>query len=395
MSDESASTARSAAAAAPVAPPGQRGAGVGMLDNSTDRLRLESLRFLRRFGLLSAAWSLLLALTVPTVTDPTTMWIGVGIAAAWAAASQFVDHPRRWWAGWLATAIVLEWTGPLAGTQGWSLTGGAVLIVLFGVVLSGKRRNVAAATAVLVLTGLARPLLGYGWPTARAVNTAMFIIFGAVALTWLIRGIERVVVDRDRLQAQLLHARTTAARATERAEAGARLHDTVLQHLTAVTHAPDVSAARRHAGRASNELRQFLRTDLEDAGSLRQQLQAAVTTAADGVDISVSVAGDRVAHDRDRLLVAATAEAVRNAVRHGQPPVRVHAELPRPDRGDTVVWVVDQGAGFDLEAIPDDRLGVRTSIIGRMQRAGGSAQVVVDGTTEWELRLPSGDVAGN
>lgn len=388
MTDKSTSTPRSSHAAAPVAPQGRRGTGDGVLDTSADRLRLESLRFLRRFGLLSAAWSVLLAVTVPAVADPTTMWAGVGLAASWAVVSQFVDNPRGWWAGWIVTAVALEWTGPLAGTQGWSLSGGAVLIVLFGVVLSGRRRYVAAATVLLVAAGLVRPLLGYGWPTSRAVNTAMFIIFGAVALTWLIRGIERVVVDRDRLQMQLLDARTTAARATERAEAGARLHDTVLQHLTAVAHTTDVASARRHAGRASNELRQFLRTDLEDDGSLRQQLQAAVTRAADGVDISVSVAGDRTADERDRLVVAATAEAVRNAVRHGQPPVRVHAELPRPDRGDTVVWIVDQGQGFDVHEIPEDRLGVRASIIGRMERAGGSAQLVVDGTTEWELRLP-------
>jgi len=355
---------------------------------SVARLRLESLHFLRRFGLLSAAWSLLLAATAPQVANPTALWVGVGAATAWAVGSQWVARPRGWWAGWFVAVVVLEWTGPLAGTDGWSVTGGGVLLVVFGVVLSGRRDWIVAATAALVAVGLLRPLIGLGWPPSRAITTAMFVVFGTVALTWLVERIERVVRDRDRLQAQLLTARTQAARATERAEAGARLHDTVLQHLTAVTHAEHIEDARRNAGRASNELRQFLRADLAPDTSLRTMLQEAVTNAADGVDISVSVVGDRDADDRARLLVAATGEAVRNAVRHGRPPIRVHAELPRLDDRDTVVWVVDQGSGFDLDALPADRLGVRSSIVGRLERAGGTAILDVGETTEWELRLP-------
>lgn len=355
---------------------------------SVARLRLESLRFLRRFGLLSAAWSLLLAATAPQVINPTALWMGVGTATAWAVASQWVAPPRAWWGGWFVTVIALEWTGPLAGTDGWSVTGGGVLLVLFGVVLSGRRHWIVAATAALVAAGLVRPLIGHGWPSSRAITTALFITFGAVALTWLVERIERVVRDRDRLQAQLLDARTEAARANERAEAGARLHDTVLQHLTAVTHAEHIDDARRNAGRASNELRQFLRADPSPGTSLRTMLQEAATVAADGVELSVSVVGDRDVDDRDRLVVAATAEAVRNAARHGRPPVRVHAELPRDRQRDTVVWVVDQGDGFDVDDLPPDRLGVRSSIIARLERAGGTATLEVGDTTEWALRLP-------
>lgn len=49
----------------------------------------------------------------------------------------------------------------------------------------------------------------------------------------------------------------------------------------------------------------------------------------------------------------------------------------------------DRGAGFDLAAVPDGRLGVRESIIGRMQRAGGAATVrSSDAGTEIVLRWP-------
>jgi signal transduction histidine kinase len=51
--------------------------------------------------------------------------------------------------------------------------------------------------------------------------------------------------------------------------------------------------------------------------------------------------------------------------------------------------VRDRGEGFDLADIPEDRLGVRASILGRMERHGGTARVRrrEDGT-EVELTLP-------
>ena len=47
-------------------------------------------------------------------------------------------------------------------------------------------------------------------------------------------------------------------------------------------------------------------------------------------------------------------------------------------------------SGFDLDSVPHDRLGVRESIIGRMERAGGSAHVhrAPGGGTEIALDLP-------
>ena len=53
------------------------------------------------------------------------------------------------------------------------------------------------------------------------------------------------------------------------------------------------------------------------------------------------------------------------------------------------VFVKDRGDGFDLDEVPDDRFGVRESIIGRMRRLGGDATVRTRaGGTEVALRLP-------
>ena len=72
-------------------------------------------------------------------------------------------------------------------------------------------------------------------------------------------------------------------------------------------------------------------------------------------------------------LVAATREAVVNAAKFAGPePVSVYAEV-----GDerVEVFVRDRGPGFDPDAVPEDRRGVRESIVGRMRRHGGDALV--------------------
>jgi signal transduction histidine kinase len=102
--------------------------------------------------------------------------------------------------------------------------------------------------------------------------------------------------------------------------------------------------------------------------------------------------GDGPAGEETAALVAAAREAMNNAVRHsGAAQVDVYVEVA----GDHAeVFVRDRGRGFDLDAVPLDRLGVRGSIVARMQRHGGTAEVrsTPDQGTEVRLgmRLPGG-----
>lgn len=358
--------------------------------SSVRRLRDEALTFLRRFGLVAAVWATLLAVTVPrsaAAVDTTVMWAGIALLWAWALASQFVREPVAWWWGWLVAASGMELLGPLAGTEGWSLVGGVSFIVLAGVALSGRRTWVAGTVAWLSVIAVARGSVAEGWNVGGGISTLLIFGFGALALTWLVRLIQGSLEERDRLQAALLAAETRTARAAERAENAARLHDTVLQHLTAISRAPDLDQARRHAVRAQNQLRRFLRSPDTSQTSLRAALEATATAAADGVELSVGVVGDAPVDEAGQLLLDATAEAVRNAATHAGGPIRVFAEAP--DDGDVVVWISDRGPGFDPDGIPDDRLGVRQSIVGRLERAGGTADLQTGREgTEWELRLP-------
>jgi len=61
------------------------------------------------------------------------------------------------------------------------------------------------------------------------------------------------------------------------------------------------------------------------------------------------------------------------------------------DAGGVAVYVRDEGAGFDLDAVPDERRGVRDAIVGRMAAIGGQATVESElgEGTEVVLRLPA------
>lgn len=175
----------------------------------------------------------------------------------------------------------------------------------------------------------------------------------------------------------------------------AHLHDSVLQTLALIQRsADDPRAMVRHARRQERELRTWLYGGTADrsTGRLRAALEAAVAEveAVHGIPVEVVVVGDIDMDERHEGLLAAIREAVTNASVHsGASRVDVFAEV---GEGSTEVFVRDTGGGFDPEAVDVDRRGLRDSIVGRLERLGGSVTVIsAPGSgTEVELRLPGG-----
>jgi signal transduction histidine kinase len=100
------------------------------------------------------------------------------------------------------------------------------------------------------------------------------------------------------------------------------------------------------------------------------------------------VVGDCDFSEHVRPVLAATREAVTNAAKHaGTGRVDVYAEITAAS---VEVFVRDRGTGFTLADVPDDRLGVRRSIVDRMERHGGTATIRSEpgAGTEVHLSLP-------
>jgi signal transduction histidine kinase/phage shock protein PspC (stress-responsive transcriptional regulator) len=196
-----------------------------------------------------------------------------------------------------------------------------------------------------------------------------------------------------RLGRNLAQERSERIRSQERAELAAHLHDSVLQTLALVQkRADDPRAVATIARRQERELRAWLWDPGAPAAdaSLAAALRAAGAEVEDahGVPVEVVTVGDAPLDERAAALVAAAREALTNAAKFAGDagPVALYAEA---DADGLAVFVRDRGAGFEPAAVPADRRGVRDSILGRMERHGGWADVhpAPGGGTEVELHL--------
>lgn len=235
--------------------------------------------------------------------------------------------------------------------------------------------------AILGVTGLVAGNIG---DVAKDGITVLVVVAGVavVFLPWWWRAAKDLAEERRR-----------RIRSDERAEVAAHLHDSVLQTLALIqkrTDDPETMAAL--ARRQERELRRWLFNGPQraDGADFEQTLRHVIGEIEDlhEVVIEVVVVGTSPVDEDIESLIAATREAATNAAKFaGDAPIDVFAEV----KADAIeVFVRDRGPGFDPSTIETDRRGVRESVIGRMDRAGGSATIfseMGDGT-EVELRLP-------
>jgi len=239
----------------------------------------------------------------------------------------------------------------------------------------GAALVIAAGVVFLYVTG--------ALTAARdAVLAAVVVaaVLGIIFAPWVTRLVRSLASEREE-----------RVRSQARAEMAAHLHDSVLQTLALVQkRADDPRAVAALARTQERELRAWLAGREGGHDRLAAALEGAAgeVERAHGVPVEIVVVGDRELDDRGEALVAAAREAMVNAAKFGDgSPVDVYAEARD---GELQVFVRDRGPGFDPDAVPPDRRGVRESIVGRMARHGGRAAIhsAPGAGTEVELTLP-------
>jgi signal transduction histidine kinase len=180
-----------------------------------------------------------------------------------------------------------------------------------------------------------------------------------------------------RLVADLTEERRERIRSQERADLAAHLHDSVLQTLALIQrHSDSPREVARLARGQERELRTWLyRPEDRQQSKLAAALEAVAGEVEDAYVVQVEsvVVGDAEVDDRLGAVVQATREALVNAAKHaGVGTISLYAEV-EPE--EVTVFVRDRGTGFDPETVGDDRHGVRGSIVGRMERHGGTAAI--------------------
>jgi signal transduction histidine kinase len=229
--------------------------------------------------------------------------------------------------------------------------------VLLGVVM------VAFAVAALLHAFEVAHSLG------RAVGAVAIVVgvFGALIVPWFVR-----------LARNLGSERAARIREQERAEVAAHLHDSVLQTLALIQkRSGEPQEVATLARRQERELRTWLHEGRAEpvadtvATALREA--AAEVEELHGMPIEVVTVGDSPLDASLEALVLAAREAMTNAAKFsGSGHVDLYAEARD---GSVEVFVRDRGVGFDTQAVPADRRGLRDSIQGRMERHRGLARV--------------------
>lgn len=286
-----------------------------------------------------------------------TIWpvvvVGAGVAIVWWQADE--SQRARWW----STSAADRRMGRARAAAG------AVLVVIGGIAVFGVQGGLRATTQAVVSTAVV--VAGIGLVTAPY---------------WL------------RMARELTAERAARVREQERAEVAAHLHDSVLHTLTLIQRrVEDPREVARLARAQERELRAWLyRPQTETAASFSVELERTIAEVEDthGVKVEVVTVGDAPLDDGLSALLKAAREATVNATKHGGgSPVSVYAEV---SDGRAEVFVRDRGPGFDLDSVPEDRLGVRQSILGRMDRHGGHASIrTAPGEgTDVQLDMPVG-----
>ncbi|WP_437017016.1 ATP-binding protein [Streptomyces sp. enrichment culture] len=283
--------------------------------------------------------------------------VGAGVALVWRQA----DNARR--ARWME-----------AGRNRRTVT---LLRAVAGVLLVA-----AGVSGMFVLQGSAAHL-------GSVLQAALAVLVGIT----LLAGPYLVRMTQDLSEERLMRIR-----AQERAEVAAHVHDSVLHTLTLIQrNAGNPGEVRRLARAQERDLRAWLynpggngKDEADEPTTLADAVRRNAAEVEDkhGVPMEVVVVGDCPLDERTGAQMQAAREAMVNAAKYGGGggAVQVYAEV----EGRTVfVSVRDRGPGFDPDSIPADRMGVRESIIGRMERNGGTARLraVPGGGTEVELEM--------
>lgn len=252
--------------------------------------------------------------------------------------------------------------------------------------------NVRIATAyVLVapaLYGLIRVTpAGGGVSVTQAVLDSVYAVILGGVITILVTILRTAATAVDRAQytalARYSHAVRQHAIEAERVQVDAIVHDSVLTTLLTAARAftPESKAlAGTMADDAIGHLRDAASVDpdsdavvavpivaerISDAAKAMSHPFEVTTTGIGGGHVPIAIA---------EAMYSAAVQAMVNSLQHAGAGVERWVDI-RGGAGGISVTIGDKGAGFDPDAVPTERLGVRVSILERVMTAGGRARL--------------------
>jgi signal transduction histidine kinase len=234
--------------------------------------------------------------------------------------------------------------------------------------------------------------IGGALATGSAVHVDAVPIVVVVGLL-LVEGTDAVtrsrrVAVRPELDRAVVDEELSVVRYRSEVRAAALMHDTVLNHLSAI--------AAGTSGELPSELRAQIQKDLallvgeewlsdpspgaDEATRVDVRKSALLTAVQEARELpmTVDVTGDlgaieRLSHERDVAVGLAVKQCLVNVLRHAQVERAEVAVIG--SESDVSVMVIDAGRGFSVEQVASDRLGLRQSVRRRIEGVNGDVRL--------------------
>jgi signal transduction histidine kinase len=284
-------------------------------------------------------------------------------------------YPWLWWGlgtGWIAAALSFSWRFALA-----------YFIILIGIMqyIFSQPMGGSHTGITLVTDGL------YTFLTNASISVIALMIRHA--------AIKSDEANAQAIRAEVLQAETEA-KAKEKLRLDGLIHDTVLTALISAAQAKNEEEAKASSALAVSALQKL--SAVQNGTYAQEQVYCSelfdsIILAANRIDpdlkakknCQTSIAVDSAAVS---ALTEATIQAIHNSITHAGANSTRELSLKSGKSGIKIV-ILDDGKGFRVSQVNRGRLGIKVSIIGRMESVGGSAHVMSEpgkGTTvvlEW------------
>jgi len=281
--------------------------------------------------------------------------VSIGLAVAWRRVGDVEAT------GWLEEESKVVALGPLSmSSRLLRLVIGAV-IVLFG--------TIPLVASDLTLAAWIRTVGG-----VAIVLTGVVVMFAPMLRS---------------LATELVEERRRRIRADERDVISSHLHDSVLQTLALIQkRSGDPAEVANLARRQERELRDWLHGEQDRAtGTLKALVSSTAAEVEDLylVPVECVTVGDVALDEQLVGVVAAAREAMVNAAKFSEAAsIDVYTEVGEEA---VEIFVRDRGKGFDPGAVAPDRRGISESIVRRLERVGGTADIRSSPGEGAEVRL--------
>lgn len=229
---------------------------------------------------------------------------------------------------------------------------------------------------------------GGGVPPVLAVLDSTYSILLGGAILVMIAVLRSAATGVDVAQQNALeryaHAVRHHATETERVQVDSIVHDSVLTTLLSAARSFSPEAKVLAATMADNAIGHLREAVAGAPGTeatvsseqVAQRIVSAVESMSGPFEVTTEVERwDPIPTPVADAAYSAAVQAMVNSLQHAGTDVRRWVDIRLLGHGAVRIEVGDTGAGFDPDAIPTERLGVRVSILERVASAGGRANI--------------------